>query len=132
MHEIQIADRVLREARGAGARKFFRVEVGELCEISKEELEQGLNTLIFPTVVDSLQDFGGTVLQNSGEVDFEEMKFGVDFIQSLIKCKCNYVGKANISERGHGYCIWECPECGLSGKNVEVIKGGEIKVVEVE
>lgn len=134
MHEINIADRVFREAKKAGASKFLKVEVGELCEITKEELENGLKSVTGPAVVESLQDFGGTVLQKSGEV-FEldsEWKFEVDFVESEILCVCGYAGRAEIMDRGHGYCLYGCPQCGETGGNVEVLKGGEIKVVEVE
>lgn len=140
MHEINIAERVLREARNAGAEKFFRVEIGELCEITKEELENGLKMVTEVAVVENFNSLGSVVLQKSGDfrdkVDLrfgnEEIKFKVDLIESKIKCKCGFIGRAEILDRGHGFCVWSCPSCGLSGRNVEVLGGGEIKVVEVE
>ncbi|MBS3077090.1 hydrogenase maturation nickel metallochaperone HypA [Candidatus Pacearchaeota archaeon] len=135
MHEINIADRVLREARGAGAKHFFRVEVGELCEITSEELEEGLKRLTEMTLSDDFNSFGNVVLQTAGNIEDlgeEKIEFKVDFKQSRVRCKCGFVGRANIVDRGHGYCVWNCPSCGLSGKNVEVLEGGEIKIVEVE
>ena len=134
MHEINIADRIFRDARGAGATHFLRVEIGELCEITKEELEEGLGKVTNVNVVGSLQDFGGTILQSSNsEKDFElgEWKFKVDFVESKIKCSCGFEGRAKILDRGHGYCLYGCPSCGSTGEKVSVIKGGEIKIVGV-
>ncbi|MBU0977146.1 MAG: hydrogenase maturation nickel metallochaperone HypA [Nanoarchaeota archaeon] len=136
MHEINIADRVLREARKAGATHFLRVEIGELCEVTKEELEEGLHKVMAPVVVESLRDFGGTVLQSSAfveELEDQKWECAVDFVESRVRCeKCGFEGRAKISDRGHGYCLWECLRCGKSGKDVEVLAGGEIRVVEVE
>jgi Zn finger protein HypA/HybF involved in hydrogenase expression len=135
MHEINIAERVFREAVNAGATRFLKVEIGELCEITKEELEEGLSKVTGTNVVASLQDFGGSVLQKPGEVgdlDFGEWKFDVVGIESKIKCSCGFEGKAKILDRGHGYCLYGCPACGLSGGDVKVLDGGEIKVVGVE
>ncbi len=132
MHEINIADRVLREARDAGASHFFRVEVGELCEITAEELEEGLKRLTEVAVLDNFNSFGNVVLQKSGEPDFSEMKFEVGFVESKIKCSCGFLGRARVADRGHGYCVWDCPLCGASGSRVEVVWGGEIKIIEVE
>ena len=132
MHEINIADKVLREARSAGASHFFRVEVGELCEITAEELEDGLKRVTEIAVLDNFNSFGNVVLQKSGEPDFGEMKFEVDFVESKIKCSCGFLGRARVIDRGHGYCVWDCPSCGASGSRVEVVGGGEIKIIEVE
>ncbi|MFH1802248.1 MAG: hypothetical protein ABH864_02230 [archaeon] len=135
MHEINIADRVFRDAKGAGATHFLRVEIGELCEITKEELEEGLGKVTQARVVDSLQDYGGSVLQRSGDVgDFEvsNWEFKVDFVESKIKCSCGYGGRAKILDSGHGYCLYGCPSCEGSGKDVKVLEGGEIRVVEIE
>jgi len=133
MHEINIADKVLREARNAGAKSFFRVEIGALCEITADELEEGLKMLTEVSVVGNYNVFGNVILQKSGgDLRDSEINFKVDFKQSRIKCKCGYSGRANIVDRGHGYCVWNCPRCGLSGKNVAVLDGGEIKIIEVE
>ena len=135
MHEINIADRVFREARNAGATHFLKVEIGELCEITKDELEDGLKKVTSPGVVGSLQDFGGSVLQKSGgvgDLDFGKWKFEVVGVESKIKCSCGFEGRAQITDRGHGYCLWACGKCGKSGKDVEVLEGGEIKVTGVE
>lgn len=134
MHEIHFAERVLREAKNAGAKTFLRVEVGELCEITANELESALKSLTEITVLDKFNVFGNTVLQGAGNLEpLSEVKlnFAVDFKQSRIKCGCGYFGRANVLDRGHGYCVWNCPSCGLSGKNVDVLDGGEVKVTEV-
>jgi Zn finger protein HypA/HybF involved in hydrogenase expression len=133
MHEIHFADKVLREARKAGARNFFRVEVGELCEITVQELEEGLKKLTSPFFAADMSDGGSVLMQVSGNGTLDSgMDFVVDFKESKIKCLCGFLGRAEIADRGHGYCIWSCPSCGLSGKNVEVLEGGEIKITEFE
>ena len=45
MHEITFASKVLREAKNAGATRFVKVEVGELVEVTPEELENGLRKI---------------------------------------------------------------------------------------
>lgn len=135
MHEITIADKILREARKTGAHNFFRVEIGELCEITKEELENGLKQLTTPLLAENFTKFGASVLQKSGEIielDEQTMNFIVDFIESEIKCKCGFIGRAKIIDRGHGYCIWNCPCCGAGSGEIEILRGGEIKIIEVE
>lgn len=107
MHEIAFADKVLREAEKAGATRYLSVEVGELCEIEADELEEAFENLV-------------------------DWKLNITERKSKISCQCGYVGEARIVDRGHGYCVWNCPSCGLSGKNINVLEGGEIKIVEVE
>ncbi|MBU0466406.1 MAG: hydrogenase maturation nickel metallochaperone HypA [Nanoarchaeota archaeon] len=105
MHEIHFAERVREEAEKMGASKGVKVEVGELAEISAGELEEALK----------------------GMVDWD---VDVRFVESKIKCDCGFNGRARILDRGHGYCVWNCPVC--SRKPLEVLQGGEIKVVGVE
>jgi Zn finger protein HypA/HybF involved in hydrogenase expression len=135
MHEINIADKVFREACKAGARTFFKVEIGELCEISKEELEEGMRKVTAALVEESeLGGLGNILIKPRWEetADFTDWKFEVVFKESKIECGCGFVGRAKILDRGHGYCVWNCPSCSLSGKNIKVLEGGEIKVVEIE
>ena len=104
MHEIAIAEKVIREAEAQGAQIAIKIEVGELAEITAEELEEAL-------------------------VQMTDMKPIIEKVQSRIKCKCGYEGKAQILDRGHGYCIFKCPEC---DNKPEVIAGGEIRITGVE
>jgi len=104
MHEIAICQRIIDEAGNLGVSKSIVVEVGELGEIGSEEVEETLKKM----------------------VDWDVRVEGVD---SKVKCSCGYSGRARIVERGHGFCIFNCPEC--SGK-VEVLGGGGIRIVGFE
>ena len=131
MHEMMIAEKVVREARRAGATKFLRVEVGELSEITASELEEGLRNVLGVQIVDGIE--GHSVTQMGvEELSFDSWEFKVDFVESVIECKCGYRGRAGIVDRGHGYCVWDCPSCHRAGKEVEVLEGGAIRVTEVE
>jgi len=135
MHEMMFASRVLREARGSGANRFLRVEVGELCEITAEEMGDGLKRLTSGVLSEESFKASGGMLAPApevGDLEFGGMKFKVDFKESKVKCSCGYDGRAKISDRGHGYCLFCCPKCEKSGKDLKVLEGGEIRIVEVE
>jgi len=133
MHEISFADRILREAKKIGAENYIRVEVGELCEITAEELERGLKMLTRSVVPEGdlkvgnmVRDFGK--VGEGGVKKISDWGFDVVEKKSRIECDCGYVGRAAIVDRGHGYCLFNCPNC--SGK-AKVLEGGEIKILEV-
>jgi|WetSurMetagenome_2_1015567.scaffolds.fasta_scaffold198292_2 Zn finger protein HypA/HybF involved in hydrogenase expression len=107
MHEITYAKFVINEAKRVGARKEVKIEVGELCDIESFELKEAMAGLI-------------------------DWKLDVYEKESRIKCKCGYDGRAKIVDRGHGYCFFGCPECSAVGKDLNVLEGGEIKIVGVE
>ncbi|MBU0760130.1 MAG: hydrogenase maturation nickel metallochaperone HypA [Nanoarchaeota archaeon] len=107
MHEIAVANRIIEEAkRQKEDVRALKVEVGELAEISAKEVEEALKQM----------------------VDWE---VEVGFVESKIKCSCGFEGRARIVDRGHGYCVFNCPDCGASGKSMSVLEGGEIKIVGV-
>lgn len=103
MHEIVFAKKVLKEAKEQGATHEIEVEVGELCEIEAHELKDALTDLT-----------GWNIIANEKE--------------SKIKCKCGYIGRARIVDKGHGYCYFNCPRC---SSHPQVLEGGEIKIVGV-
>lgn len=104
MHEIAIAQAIVDEAKKQGAEKGIQVEIGELAELTPEELEQALKGVT-------------------------KMFVQVDYKESLVKCACGYEGKANILDKGHGYCYFNCPNC---GSKPQVIDGGGIKLIGIE
>ena len=104
MHETVIVNKIIEEAKKLGNIKEITVEVGELCGITPEEVEETLKKMT-------------------------DWKVKTNFKESRIKCQCGYEGTAKIIEKGHGYCLFNCPKC---GKKPEVIEGGEIKIKSVE
>lgn len=129
MHEMMFAQKIIDEAERAGAKRAAKVEIGELCEITASELREGLQRLS-SGVLDPSQIIGKGVLLNSGAGS--GIEFEVKEVLSNIKCSCGYEGRAEVFERGHGYCLFRCAKCKKSGKEVEVLEGGEIRIVEVE
>ena len=104
MHETLIVDKIIKEAKKQGNISSIMIELGELCDIYPEELENHLK---------------------------EQVNWKVDIIykKGIIKCSCKYRGPAEILDKGHGYCVFRCPNC----KNKpEVIEGGEIKIIGVK
>tara|TARA_Y100000310_G_scaffold343478_1_gene451307 strand:+ start:1839 stop:2153 length:315 start_codon:yes stop_codon:yes gene_type:complete len=104
MHETVIANKIIEQAKQAGATNAIQVEVGELAELTPEEIETTLKQLT-------------------------NWNIQVNYQKSEVKCSCNYQGPAKVIDRGHGYCYFKCPQC---NQNPEVIKGGEIKITGVE
>lgn len=104
MHETIIANRIIEEAKKSGASKSFTLEVGELAELTAEEIKDALTNIT-------------------------NLSIDIIKIKSLVECECGYTGKANILERGHGYCYYNCPKC---SKNPKIIMGGEIKITKIE
>ena len=102
MHELKLVNRIIEEAKKRGA-KSLKIEVGELAEATKEELEE------------SLKNFNGNI--------------NIVFKKSKVKCSCGYEGRANILEREHGFCLYNCPNC---GKKPNVLDGGEIKIIGIK
>ncbi len=48
----------------------------------------------------------------------------------LVECLCGYRGPPKISDRGHDYVMYECPQCG--SPLPKPLRGHEIKVVNVK
>lgn len=104
MHEIVIAERIVKEAKKLGNVNEVSIVLGELCNITKEELQGAIQTIV-------------------------NWKIDIILEESKVESSCGYSGKANIIDRGHGYCIFNCPNC---DKKPIVIKGGDIKIIGVK
>lgn len=104
MHEAFIINKIIEEAEKFGKVKKIKIELGELANITKEDLEEHLKEVV-------------------------DWDIKINIKKSKIECNCGYKGKPNILERGHDFCLFNCPKC--KGK-VKVLKGGEIKIKEVK
>jgi len=105
MHNHKIIQKIIEEAKRQGAEGKIVLEVGEISEFEGGEIAQ-------------------EVEEHSG--------WDVEIIskESKIECSCGYSGRARILDRGHGYCIFDCPVCG--NKKVKILEGAEIKLMGVE
>ncbi|MCX8147530.1 MAG: hydrogenase maturation nickel metallochaperone HypA [Candidatus Woesearchaeota archaeon] len=107
MHEIIIAQKILEDLKkGVKGAKIKSVvfEVGELSQITPDELEEALKSL----------------------ADFE---FSIEEKSAKVKCKCGYIGIPEILDRNHDSVIFTCPKC---GEIPEIVEGGDIKIAQVE
>lgn len=107
MHSRKIAKDIINHVNKNYGKEVKKVTIsfGELVGISKEHI---------------------------GEILKREAQWTVRFTseRSHIECLCGYEGPARISDRGHDYVMFECPQCG--SPLPKLIKGNEIKVVKVE
>ena len=105
MHNHKIIQKIIEEAKRQGAEGKIVLEVGEISEFEGGEIAQ-------------------EVEEHSG--------WDVEIIskESKIECSCGYSGRARILDRGHGYCIFDCPVC--ENKKVKILEGAEIKLMGVE
>ncbi len=104
MHEIAIANKIIQEAKLNGAEKIIQLEVGELAELTAEEVEDALLKLT-------------------------DMEIRINYKDSKINCACGYEGRARIVDKGHGYCVFNCPKC---SSKPQVLEGGGIRITGVE
>ncbi len=97
-HEHVYVDAIVSEARKHGEVEAITVEVGALAPIPAAELEQAL----------SFTGWKLTVVEKPG----------------TIRCRCGFTGAPVITDKGHDYTIYHCPECKaglppvLDGKDV--------------
>ena len=105
MHEQAIAKEIIGEATKHGNVKSITVEVGDLGHLPLEEMEEVLNTMTQWNVIMVRKE-------------------------ATIACKCGYVGKPKILEKGHDHNVFECPEC--QAKMPKILDGHEIILKEVE
>lgn len=106
MHETVIARKVIEDARAlAGAEKGGKIksitlEVGDLAHLPADELKQTLE-------------------------NFVDWKITVVGVKAKIECECGFRGIPNVLERGHDFCVYECPKCGrapplVSGEGIVI------------
>jgi len=106
MHGVHIAKDLVENAKKQGEVKKIYVEVGEIANITVEDLSTHLkNIAYFP--------------------------FEITEKKAKVKCVCGYGGSPKIIERQHDIVIFTCPRCGLTP---EVIEGDKIilRSIEVE
>ncbi len=104
MHELRLAEKIMDEAKRQGATSAIRIQVGDLAEVTADEIKEVLER-------------------------YAPWKVTVETVKSNVRCSCGYTGEARIIEREHDYCLFNCPRC---GKRPRVIAGGEIRLIGVE
>lgn len=85
MHEQVYVGRIVEEANRHGRVLGITVEVGELAPIPAAELEEALR--------------------------FTGWKLDVVTRPGVIGCSCGYRGRPVVTEHGHDYTLFHCPEC---------------------
>jgi Zn finger protein HypA/HybF involved in hydrogenase expression len=104
MHETIFAEEIIEKARSQGHVRGITVEVGELAELTAEEL------------CDALKNMVGWQIK-------------IIKAKSLAQCHCGYRGQPKITERMHGIVLFECPRCSETPK---IVSGKEIRLMRVE
>jgi Zn finger protein HypA/HybF involved in hydrogenase expression len=105
-HEHVYVDAIVGEAKKHGDVEAITVEVGKLAPIPAEELEKAL----------SFTGWTIEIVENPGR----------------IHCACGYKGAPEITDKGHDYTIYNCPQCNaplppiIDGKEV-ILKDVTIK-----
>ena len=103
MHETDIANSIIKEAKKHGNVKEISLEIGELAHVPKEELLECLSSIV---------------------------TWKINYIEKLAKvmCSCGFTGHPTILERGHDFFMIVCPSC----KNTpELIEGKDIKIKDI-
>ena len=103
MHEVNIAKRIIEEAKKLGAKNSLTVEVGELCDFFPAEIKETLERL------------------TNWKVSVKEGK-------SYVECSCGYRGRAKILTKEHGFVLYVCPKCNSKPK---VVEGNDVKIISV-
>lgn len=106
MHGIGIAKKIIEEVNKKKKKniKAITLEIGELANITAEELKKNIEDL------------------SNWQVNLLKKK-------SVVKCKCGYKGRANIKERLHDIILFNCPKC---NEIPEVISGDKIIIKSIE
>jgi len=106
MHGIHIAQQIVAKAMEQGKVKKAYVEVGQIANITKEDLEKQL--------------------KNAADFEFELTEK-----KAKVKCICGFEGEPKIIERQHDVVIFRCPTCDATP---DVIEGDQVilKSVDVE
>ncbi len=97
-HEHVYVDAIVGEATKQGTVTAVTVEVGELAPIPVEELKLAL--------------------------EFTKWQLNIITTPGVVQCKCGYTGAPVVTDKGHDYTIFHCPECKaelpavLAGKDV--------------
>jgi Zn finger protein HypA/HybF involved in hydrogenase expression len=106
MHKTITSHRILEDLRQGlkgNEIKSVRFEVGELADITADELEEFLK-------------------------DNADFDFSIEEKKAKVKCKCGYEGMAEIID-SNGDAVIMCSKC---GDIPEVIDGDQVKIAEVK
>ena len=106
MEQMAIVEKLVQQAKQQGKVKTVYIEVGELADITAQELTDALKSLVDWNVV------------------IQEKK-------AVVRCSCGFKGEPKIVERRNNMVFFVCPKCSslpkvLSGKDIVISK------VEVE
>jgi len=104
MHGIHIAEDIVKKAHAQGKIKKAVIVVGELANITAEDLDKHLK---------SIADF---------PYELKKQK-------AIVDCMCGYKGEAQIVERQHDIVIHECPVCGMTP---EIESGNKVILKSVD
>jgi Zn finger protein HypA/HybF involved in hydrogenase expression len=104
MHELTFAQQLIKKARQQGDVKSIILEVGELANITSENLERTLK---------------------------EITKWNINIIKrkAVVRCNCGFKGEPKIIRREHDLILFVCPKCSTIPK---VLDGKDIVLKEVE
>lgn len=103
MHEFEVVNSIVSEAKRHGSVKSVLIEIGGLASLTAKELEDALKKQV-------------------------AWKIGIRKRQAAVRCSCGYTGKPKIIERMHDTILFECPKCcGIP----EIISGDKIILKEV-
>ncbi|MEW6295366.1 MAG: hydrogenase/urease maturation nickel metallochaperone HypA [Candidatus Diapherotrites archaeon] len=108
MHEHAIVEEIVMQARkklNGKEPKRIVLELGEIAELTEEELRQALKR----------------------EVRWE---IEIDKKNSSVECPCGYKGRAMVAERGHGFILINCSKCGKF--NPKILEGKDLLLKKVE
>ncbi|MDO8555566.1 MAG: hydrogenase/urease maturation nickel metallochaperone HypA [Nanoarchaeota archaeon] len=104
MHEHRFLQQIIEQVKQFGVVKQVKLAVGELADVEADHLQEHLSELAPWKVV----------------VESEESK---------VFCACGFAGRARILDRGHDFCLFNCPQC---GKKPTVIIGDAVRIVEID
>ena len=104
MHGVHIAGDLISTARKQGKVRKASIEVGEIANITKQDLTKAL-------------------------FDLADFKFEIKEKKALVKCSCGYKGSPRVIGRQHDLVLFECPQC---HHKPTVLEGDKIILKEVE
>ena len=104
MHEVVYAHKIIEEARKRGDINAISLEVGDLANITGEEIKRAIETIT------------GWVVDVRSKA-------------AMVRCHCGFVGAPVITERSHDLVHYECPSC--CNNFPDIVEGKDIKIKEI-
>jgi len=106
MHEITIAEKIIKDAKVQGNVKSITVEVGDLGHLPAKEMKEVLEKIT-------------------------NWKIIIQKKSAIILCpSCNFQGEPKIIQHMHDHSIYECPKCHFLMP--KILEGHNILLKEVE